>query len=85
MGTWLGLGAPVPQGLPLTHRAEPMVRTGEKRTQFSAFDDPLFKKGASVGSQKAYPLLDPMLQLRDGPLPAGLFFSGQATRIPPLR
>jgi hypothetical protein len=86
MGTWLGLGAPVPQGLPLVHRAEPKVHSGEKRTRFFAFDDALFKKG-SIGwiPKGTSTFLDSMLQLQDGPLPAGLFFSGQATRIPPPR
>jgi hypothetical protein len=67
MGTWLGLGAPVPQGLPLVHRAEPKVHSGEKRTRFFAFDDALFKKG-SIGwiPKGTSTFLDSMLQLQDG-------------------
>jgi hypothetical protein len=82
MGTWLGLGAPVPQGLQLAHRKEANVRISEKWTWLFA-DAPVRIATNIVHVQEGS--IDTMLWLQDGPLPAGLFFSGQATRIPPPR
>jgi hypothetical protein len=72
MGTRLGLGAPVPQGLQLAHRKEANVRISEKWTWSSA--DATVRIATIIAKVQ-----------EDGPLAAGLFFSGQATRIPPPR
>jgi hypothetical protein len=82
MGTRLGLGAPVPQGLQLAHRKEANVRISEKWTWSSA---DATVRIATIIAKVQEGSIETMLWLRDGPLAAGLFFSGQATRIPPPR